>query len=511
MSGFVKASWPRRLRSREWFEGTTRDNIYHRSWMKNQGLPPDLFDGRPVIGICNTWSQLTPCNAHLRDLAERVRHGIYEAGGLPLEFPVFSPGESALRPTAMLYRNLCAMDVEEALRANPIDGVVLLAGCDKTTPALLMGAASVDIPAILVSGGPMLNGWFRGERIGSGVAIWRMTEAVAAGTMSREDFLDAEASMSRSPGSCNTMGTASTMASMAEALGMALSGNAAIPAVDSRRRVMAHVTGRRIVEMVKDDLKPSDILTEAGLRERHPRQRRHRRLDQRRHPSPRHRRPGRGRPHARRLGPAGAGHPDHRRPAALGTLPHGGVLLRRRPAGGDPRPRRGGQAAPGRADRLRRRDLGRGQRRAQLERGGDPPGRTGAHPIRRDRRAAREPRARRGGAEALGRVRAPDAAPRAGGRLRGHRRLQGADRGRGPRHRRELRHGAEELRTARLSRHGRGRQHAASAQGAAQGDHRHGADLGRAHVRHRLRHGGAARRARGGARRPARGGARPAT
>ncbi|MCP1200262.1 L-arabinonate dehydratase [Notoacmeibacter sp. MSK16QG-6] len=262
---FTPAPWPRRLRSREWFEGSQKDQIYHRSWMKNQGLPADLFDGRPVIGICNTWSELTPCNAHLRDLAERVKHGIYEAGGLPLEFPVFSPGESSLRPTAMLYRNLCAMDVEEALRANPLDGVVLLAGCDKTTPALLMGAASVDMPAIVVSGGPMLNGWFQGERVGSGTALWQMSEAVKAGEMSNDEFLDAEQAMSRSPGSCNTMGTASTMASMAEALGMALSGNAAIPAVDSRRRVMAHLTGRRIVDMVKDDLKPSDILTKEAF------------------------------------------------------------------------------------------------------------------------------------------------------------------------------------------------------------------------------------------------------
>jgi L-arabonate dehydrase len=258
---FQKAEWPRKLRSAEWFGGTSRDHIYHRSWMKNQGLPADLFDGRPVIGICNTWSELTPCNAHLRDLAQRVKHGVFEAGGLPVEFPVFSPGESALRPTAMMYRNLAAMDVEEALRANPVDGVVLLVGCDKTTPALLMGAASVDIPAIAVSGGPMLNGWFRGERVGSGTALWQMSEAIKAGTMTRDEFLEAEQSMSRSPGSCNTMGTASTMASMAEALGMALSGNAAIPAVDSRRRVMAHLSGRRIVDMVKDDLKPSDILT----------------------------------------------------------------------------------------------------------------------------------------------------------------------------------------------------------------------------------------------------------
>ncbi|MFN4272727.1 MAG: L-arabinonate dehydratase [Aliihoeflea sp.] len=258
---FKKAEWPRKLRSQEWFGGTSRDHIYHRSWMKNQGLPADLFDGRPVIGICNTWSELTPCNAHLRDLAQRVKNGVYEAGGLPVEFPVFSTGESTLRPTAMMYRNLAAMDVEEALRANPLDGVVLLVGCDKTTPALLMGAASVDIPAIAVSGGPMLNGWFRGERVGSGTALWQMSEAIKAGTMSTEDFLEAEQAMSRSPGSCNTMGTASSMASMTEALGMALSGNAAIPAVDARRRVMAHLSGRRIVDMVKDDLKPSDILT----------------------------------------------------------------------------------------------------------------------------------------------------------------------------------------------------------------------------------------------------------
>ncbi|WP_404406523.1 L-arabinonate dehydratase [Pelagibacterium halotolerans] len=258
---FKKAEWPRKLRSQEWYGGDSRDNIYHRSWMKNQGLPADLFDGRPVIGICNTWSELTPCNAHLRDLAQRVKNGVYEAGGLPVEFPVFSTGESSLRPSAMMYRNLAAMDVEEALRANPVDGVVLMVGCDKTTPALLMGASSVDIPAIVVTGGPMLNGWFRGERVGSGTALWQMSEAIKAGEMTREDFLEAEQAMSRSPGSCNTMGTASTMASMAEALGMALSGNAAIPAVDSRRRVMAQLTGRRIVDMVKDDLKPSDILT----------------------------------------------------------------------------------------------------------------------------------------------------------------------------------------------------------------------------------------------------------
>ena len=262
---FTPAPWPRRLRSQEWFGGTSRDTIYHRGWMKNQGLPHDLFDGRPVIGILNTWSELTPCNAHLRDLAEKVKFGIYEAGGFPVEVPVFSASESAFRPTAMMFRNLAAMAVEEAIRGQPMDGCVLLVGCDKTTPSLLMGAASTDLPSIVVTGGPMLNGYFRGEAVGSGTHIWKFSEAVKAGTMTQDEFLDAEGSMSRSPGSCNTMGTASTMASMAEALGMALSGNAAIPAVDSRRRVMAHVSGRRIVQMVKDDLKPSDVLTKAAF------------------------------------------------------------------------------------------------------------------------------------------------------------------------------------------------------------------------------------------------------
>ena len=262
---FTPAPWPRRLRSQEWFGGDSRDNIYHRSWMKNQGFPADLFDGRPVIGILNTWSELTPCNAHLHDLAQRVKHGIFEAGGFPVEVPVFSAAESSFRPSAMMFRNLAAMAVEEAIRGQPMDGCVLMVGCDKTTPSLLMGAASVDLPAIVVTGGPMLNGWFRGERVGSGTALWQMSEDIKAGRMSRADFLEAENAMSRSPGSCNTMGTASTMASMAEALGMALSGNAAIPAVDSRRRMMAQLTGRRIVQMVKDDLKPSDVLTRAAF------------------------------------------------------------------------------------------------------------------------------------------------------------------------------------------------------------------------------------------------------
>ena len=262
---FTPAKWPRDLRSQHWFGGAGRDAIYHRGWMKNQGLPHDLFDGRPVIGILNTWSELTPCNAHLNDLAQRVKHGIYEAGGFPVEVPVFSASESAFRPTAMMFRNLAAMAVEEAMRGQPMDGCVLLVGCDKTTPSLLMAAASTDLPSIVVTGGPMLNGYFRNERVGSGTHLWKFSEAVKAGEMTAAEFAEAEASMSRSPGSCNTMGTASTMASMAEALGMALSGNAAIPAVDSRRRVMAQLTGRRIVQMVKDDLKPSDVLTKPAF------------------------------------------------------------------------------------------------------------------------------------------------------------------------------------------------------------------------------------------------------
>jgi L-arabonate dehydrase len=229
--------------------------------MKNQGFPPDLFDGRPVIGICNTFSELTPCNAHLRQVAERVKRGVYEAGGFPLEFPVMSLGETNIRPTAMLFRNLASMDVEESIRGNPIDGVVLLCGCDKTTPSLLMGAASCDVPAIVVSGGPMLNGNFHGERLGSGTGVWQMSEDVRAGKMKLADFFEAEACMSRSAGHCMTMGTASTMASMVEALGMGLPHNAAIPAVDSRRYVLAQQAGRRIVEMVHEDLRISRILT----------------------------------------------------------------------------------------------------------------------------------------------------------------------------------------------------------------------------------------------------------
>ncbi len=250
-----------KLRSTEWFGRNDRDAMVHRSWMKNQGLPHHLFDGRPVIGICNTWSEVTPCNAHFRELAEWVKRGVIEAGGFPLEFPVMSLGEPVMRPTTMLFRNLVSMDVEESIRANPFDGVVLLFGCDKTTPALMMGAASCDLPTIGLSGGPMLNGRFRGEQIGSGTHVWKFTAMLKTGEMSMQDMEEAEACMSRSPGHCMTMGTASTMASMIESLGMALPTNAAIPAADSRRKVLAHMTGMRIVEMVKEDLRMSKILT----------------------------------------------------------------------------------------------------------------------------------------------------------------------------------------------------------------------------------------------------------
>jgi dihydroxy-acid dehydratase len=254
-------SQSRKFRSAEWFGGNGKNAFMHRSWMKNQGLPDDAFDGRPVIGICNTWSELTPCNAHLRGIAEHVKRGVHEAGGVPFEFPVTSLGESNMRPTAMLFRNLAAMDVEESIRANPVDGVILLVGCDKTTPALLMGAASCDLPAIAVSGGPMLNGNFRGQAIGSGTHVWKFYEDVKAGRMTIEDFIAAEQGQSRSAGSCMTMGTASTMASMVEALGIGLPDNAAIPAVDSRRGVLAHLAGRRIVEMVFADMRMSQVLT----------------------------------------------------------------------------------------------------------------------------------------------------------------------------------------------------------------------------------------------------------
>jgi len=248
------------LRSQDWFGRTGKDGFIYRAWMKNQGTPAHEFDGRPVIGICNTWSELTPCNGHFRELAESVKHGIYEAGGFPVEFPVMSLGETLMKPTAMLFRNLASMDVEESMRANPIDGVVLLCGCDITTPSLVMGACSVDIPTLVVSGGPMLTGKWRGKDIGTSDG-WRFNDEFRTGKMSQAEYLDAEAGMCRSNGHCAVMGTASTMACMVESLGLSLPGNAAIPAADSRRKLLAHMSGMRIVEMVKEDLTMSKILT----------------------------------------------------------------------------------------------------------------------------------------------------------------------------------------------------------------------------------------------------------
>jgi L-arabonate dehydrase len=249
-----------KLRSRGWFGKEGKDGFIYRAWMKNQGYPADEFEGRPVIGICNTFSELTPCNGHFRELAESVKRGVWEAGGFPLEFPVMSLGETLIKPTAMLYRNLASMDVEESIRANPIDGVVLLCGCDKTTPSLVMGAASVDIPTIVVSGGPMLTGRYRGKTIGTS-DVWRFSEMYRKGEISQEELTTAEACMCRSQGHCAVMGTASTMACMVESLGLTLPENAAIPAADSRRKVIAHLSGRRIVQMVKEDLRLSQILT----------------------------------------------------------------------------------------------------------------------------------------------------------------------------------------------------------------------------------------------------------
>ncbi|MFN5350272.1 MAG: IlvD/Edd family dehydratase [Polaromonas sp.] len=252
---------PDDLRSQQWFGRQDRDGFAYRSWVKGKGVPHDQFDGRPVIGICNTFSELTPCNSHFRTIAEQVKIGVYEAGGFPLEFPVMSLGETLLRPTAMLYRNLASMDVEESIRGNPIDGVVLLMGCDKTTPSLVMGAASVDLPTVGVSGGPMLSGKWRGQELGSGTGVWSLSEQVRAGTLKLADFFEAESCMHRSHGHCMTMGTASTMASMVEALGIGLPGNAAYPAVDGRRNVLARMAGRRAVAMVHEDLVLSKILT----------------------------------------------------------------------------------------------------------------------------------------------------------------------------------------------------------------------------------------------------------
>ena len=253
------------LRSAAWFAAEGKTGIMHRSWLRSEGLPDDSFEGRPVIGIANSWSELTPCNLHLRELAEHVKRGVWQAGGVPFEFPTTSAGEPLVRPSAMILRNLISMDLEETLRGNPLDAVVLLAGCDKTTPAYLMGAASVDLPTILITGGPMLNGKYRGTDIGSGTSVWRLTESYRAGQISAAQLAEAEGCMARSNGHCMTMGTASTMACLSEVLGVQLPGSAALPANDSRRRTLAHLAGRRIVEMVGEGMTMSSVVTRASF------------------------------------------------------------------------------------------------------------------------------------------------------------------------------------------------------------------------------------------------------
>ena len=247
-------------RSQYWFGLKDKGGYIHRERLRNQGYAPDVFDGRPVIGIANTWSELNPCNGSLNDIAEAVKRGVWEAGGFPLEFPAMSLSESLQRPTTMLYRNMLAMEVEELIRSHPLDGVVLLGNCDKTPPGLLMGAASVDLPALMITGGPMLNGRYHGEAVGSGTLVWKYSEQVRSGKISFEEFMAMESCSARSQGSCMTMGTASTMACVTEALGVQLPGAAAIPAVDSRKFTLAHLSGRRIVKMVEEDLRLSKIL-----------------------------------------------------------------------------------------------------------------------------------------------------------------------------------------------------------------------------------------------------------
>ena len=248
-------------RSQYWFGLRDKGGYIHRERLRNQGYPDEVFQGKPVIGIATTWSELNPCNVSLKQVAESVKRGVWEAGGFPLEFPAMSLGETVMRPTTMLFRNLLAMEVEELIRANPLDAVILLGNCDKTPPGLLMGAASVNLPTLMVTGGPMLNGRYKGKAVGSGTLIWKYSEKVRSGEMSAEEFMSMESCSARSQGSCMTMGTASTMACVTEALGVQLPGSAAIPAVDSRRFKISHLAGRRIVQMVKEDQKLSDILT----------------------------------------------------------------------------------------------------------------------------------------------------------------------------------------------------------------------------------------------------------
>ena len=372
--------------SSEWFDRSDLDGFLHRSWLKSSGVGDDTFRGRPVIGICNSWSELVNCNVHLRGLAEAVKRGVLQAGGFPREFPVMSLGESLMKPTTMLYRNLMAMDVEESIRSYPLDGVVLLTGCDKTNPASILGACSANIPTIVVTGGPMLNGHWRGKELGSCSDCWHYHEELRGGRISEQDFTEIENAMSRSNGHCMTMGTASTMACVTEALGLTLPGGAAIPAVDSRRAHLAEAAGRQIVELVEHDLRPSDILTRAAFENAI------RAL---------HAISGSTNAiihliaYAGRLGielPLSlfdelcATHAMARRPQARRRPPDGGLLLRRRAAGGaraDPRP-----AASRRADRHRA--DGRREPRLRADRDHRRSGSSGLVPIR-STRAARSP------------------------------------------------------------------------------------------------------------------------
>ena len=461
-----------------------------------------MFDGRPVIGICNTWSELTPCNGHFRELAEFVKRGVYEAGGFPLEFPVMSLGETQLRPTAMLFRNLASMDVEESIRGNPIDGVVLLMGCDKTTPALLMGAASCDLPTIGVSGGPMLTGRFRGKQIGSGTGVWQMSEEVRAGKMTQEEFTAAESCMHRSKGHCMTMGTASTMASMVEALGVSLPGNAAIPAVDSRRYRLAQLDGP---PHRRDGARRSGAVEDPdarALRER----------------DPANAAIG-GSTNAVIHLLAIAGRigvklelDDWDRlgstlPCLVNLQPSGEFLMEDfYYAGGLPAVMRE-IAHVLNTDALTANGKTIGENIANApcwNRDVIKAVRRAVQGERRHRRPARQPRARRRGDQA---VRRDADLLKHRGRAVVFETIEDFK----AKHRRRdldidetLRHGAEELRAAGLSGHGRGRQHAAAAEGAAQGHHGHGAHLRCAHERHGVRHRGAARLARSGGGRAAR-------
>ena len=483
----------KKLRSQEWYGRQDRDGFVYRSWMKSEGYPHDLFDGRPIIGICNTWSELTPCNSHFRDIAEWVKRGVYEAGGFPLEFPVMSLGETQLRPTAMLFRNLASMDVEESIRGNPMDGVVLLMGCDKTTPSLLMGAASCDLPTIGLSGGPMLSGKFQGHDLGSGTGVWQMDAKVRAGEMRREEMFEAESCMHRSKGHCMTMGTASTMASMVESLGMALPGNAAIPAVDARRYTLAQMTGRRIVEMVREDVRMSQILTREAFEN-----------------SIRANAAIGGSTNAVIHSIALAGRvgvkinlDDWERlgsglPCLVNIQPSGKYLMEDFfYAGGVPVVLRElGEAG------VLNRDALTVNGRSMWENVREAPCwnrdviRTFAEPFKAtcgNRGAARQPGAGRRGDQAVRREPAPSAASRTRGGVRDDRRFSRAYRRRSAGYRRKLRDGAEELRAERLSGDGGGGQHAAAAESIAQGRARYGSHFRRAHERHRVWHGDSAR------------------